>query len=193
MRKKLYFLCAITIALMQTNISNAQLPEGGKVPEFNAKNAIGLVNYDADEVCDEAKVKDDEKRQLVSKAIAEYNYDIKEFNFQHALKLSDIELMVNSKQKEAMENKNFEAVKENRVKANELLVPYRDIIEEVNMKLNEKLKNALSEKEFKRWSKYSKKKIEDLHPKSPSKAGNSGMQQQGMGSQRGGYGNQRRY
>jgi hypothetical protein len=191
--RRLFFL--VTIALLQCSLTNAQTPSGGKMPEFKAKNTIGLVTYDADEVCDEAKVKDEEKRQLVTKAIAEYNYDIKQFNFQHALKLSDIDLMVNSKQKEAMESQNIELLRETQLKTKELIAPYQNLIDEASTKLDEKLKKVLSDKEFKRWSKYSEKKKEDLLPKSPAKTGNSGMQQQQRmpGMQRGGYGNQRRY
>ena len=62
--------------------------------------------------------------------------------------------------------------------------------------LNEKLKKVLSGKEYKRWSKYSEKKKEALHPKTPSNSSNNSMQQGGMsGGQRGGLGRgqQRRY
>ncbi len=187
--KKIYFLCAIAIALVQTNVMTAQSgPKGDiKVKEFNAKNALGIVSYDADEVCDEAKVKDEEKRQLVSKAILEYNQDLEQFSFKNTLILSDIDFMVNAKQKEAIETKNVEAMKELREKVNELLAPYRDTLEETNTKLNEKLKEALSDKEFKRWTKYSKKKIEALNPKPPNTTNNSTRPQRGMSGQRGGY------
>ena len=200
--RKIFFLC--TLALLQCTIAIAQNQGGGNGPKdgqmklqpFNAKNAIGLINYDADEVCEASKIKDEETCQLVAKAIAEYNYDIKEFNFQNALKLSDIELMVNAKQTEAIEKQNFEGLKETQIKTKELLMPYKDLIDEANAKLNEKLKKVLSEKEFKRWSKYSDKKKEALHPKAPSKPNENAMQPGGMsGNQRGGLngGQQRRY
>jgi hypothetical protein len=167
-----------------------------KIPPFNAKNAIGLVTYNLDETCEATKLKEEETCSLVSKAISEYNRDIGEFNFQHALKLSDIELMANSKQKEAIENENFEALKETQLNTRELLAPYQNLIEEANATLNEKLKKILSGKEYKRWSKYSEKKKEALHPKTPSNSSTNSMQQGGMsGGQRGGLGRgqQRRY
>ncbi len=189
--KNIYFLCAMIIALLQSNVTNAQEE---KIRDFNAKNALEFVMYDANEVCDEAKVKEDGKRQLVTKAITEYNSEMEQFSFQHALTLNDIEFMVNMKQKEAIESKNYEAMKELRFKLEELLAPHLDLLKKSSTKLNETLKKVLSEKEFKRWTKYSEKKKEALNPKPPS--ANNAMPQRGMnnGQQRGlGRGQQRYY
>jgi len=191
--RKIFFICLI--ALLQNSLTNAQSKGGEKIPVFNAKNAIGLLKYDANEVIEATKLKNEETGKLVAKAISEYNQEIEAFSFLNTLIISDIEFMVNTKQKEAMETENFEALHETQMKAKELLDPYKNSLDDSNTKLNEKLKKVLSEKEFKRWSKYSEKKIEALQPKTSKNTNNDhrSIQQGVMGSSRGGTSRQQRY
>ena len=171
--KKVFF---IVVLLFSIGIS-AQPPGGGggrsqqnqnrqggeerEIKKFKASDVAGIFYYDTEKVVKKLKVKKEEKQSLITKALRNYNFKIKEILFLNSEKFSDLDVLVNSMPK----GKDNDARLELREKVEEIIRPIRDSVHENEKELNLILKDLLSEKQFKKWLKYQKNKKESLKPK----------------------------
>ncbi len=177
--KNLYF---IAILFLSVNFY-AQSPRGNKgnkqqnqkPKEFKASEAAGLFYYDIDKIIKKLKVKDDEAKQKITKAIRNYNFQIKKIALLNSTKFNDLNLIMNSRQK-GQENKddNF------REKIQEVIRPIRQEVHLEEEKLNEELETLLDVKRNKKWLKYQKKKKQSLAPKKLNNQRKPSNRQQGM-------------
>ncbi|KGL62911.1 hypothetical protein [Polaribacter sp. Hel1_85] len=144
-----------------------------KEVKFNASNMAGVFYYDIKEVIKKTKVKGDNNQFLVSKELKNYNFKVKEISFLNSKKFTDLDVVVNSISKGG----DMEARKNLRKKVDELIKPVRDDIHEIEKELNDNLEKILSEKQFKKWLKYQKKKKESFQPKRPQNNQRQGQRQ----------------
>jgi hypothetical protein len=189
--KKVFF---IVVLLFSIGIS-AQPPGGGggrsqqnqnrqggeerEIKKFKASDVAGIFYYDTEKVVKKLKVKKEEKQSLITKALRNYNFKIKEILFLNSEKFSDLDVLVNSMPK----GKDNDARLELREKVEEIIRPIRDSVHENEKELNLILKDLLSEKQFKKWLKYQKNKKESLKPKRSENRNTQGSRSNNSGRQ----------
>ncbi|WP_298778690.1 hypothetical protein [uncultured Polaribacter sp.] len=158
------------------SMQNQQDDRDHKKPkEFKSSEAAGLFYYEIDKVLKKLKIKNDDSKYKVSKALREYNFKIREISFLNSEKLSDLDLVINSFPK----RDDNESRREMRVKVDEVIRPIRDEVHENEIKLNNDLESLLSEKQNKKWLKYQKKKKESLKPKKSENRNNQNSRPSG--------------
>lgn len=158
----------------------SQSNEEQKIKKFSASDVAGIFYYDIEEILKKLKLKDETKEALVSKALKNYNFKIKEISFLNSGKLSDLEVVVNSSFN-VNESENREGMRE---QVEEVVRPIRENIDENEKELNLTLESILSEKQQKKWLKYQNKKKESLKPKKPDTSSRQGSRSNGGGMRR---------
>jgi len=154
-------ICTVVLLLTGMVISAQNAP---KIPDFNAKNAVGIIRYDEEIACEKIKLKKKEEIAALSKRIVKFNRAMDELKFRHFVKLNDTELLVNMKQKAAIATRDFEAMTELQIETHETLSPIKNEVEELTDGLVEDLKKMLSAKQFKKWKKYALSVHKELFP-----------------------------
>jgi len=189
--KKVFFIAVLVLSIGL----NAQPPGGGggrsqqnqnrqggekrEIKKFKASDVAGIFYYDTEKVVKKLKVKKEEKQSLITKALRNYNFKIKEILFLNSEKFSDLDVLVNSMPK----GKDNDARLELREKVEEIIRPIRDSVHENEKELNLILKDLLSEKQFKKWLKYQKNKKESLKPKRSENRNTQGSRSNNSGRQ----------
>lgn len=143
------------------------------MPAFNAKNAVGIIKYNAKKIIKKTNIKNEEKRGEVVKVFSAYNQTIDEIKLLNSEKLKDVERFVNETQKNAMATRDRDAMRFARKKANEKLAPIKNQIIIADQELNTSLKQILSEEQFERWMKYRQFKKKALQPNLPERMNNN--------------------
>lgn len=138
--------------------------ESAKIPNFDARIAVGIIRFDEEIACGKMKIKNKEEIAVVSKQIVKFNRAMDELKFRHFIKLNDTELMANIKQKSFIATKDFQGMTELRIEIHEALRPVRIEVTELNEGLNESLKSVLSDRQFKKWKKYVISVRKELYP-----------------------------
>jgi len=192
---KLFKNIITSVLLLTGFVISAQ--GGPKIPDFNAKNVVGIIRYDEEIACKKIKLKKTEDIAAVSKHIIKFNRAMDELKFRHFVKLNDIELLVNMKQKSIIARKDFQAMTELQIETHEKLSPIKSEVKELTDGLTEDIKNLLSEKQFKKWKKYVISAQKELFPQvekqhRPAMNTNRSMGGMNRGMNRGGM-NRRRY
>ncbi len=171
--KKILFLF-ITI---HTCFFYGQAPQGEKPKpiKFVASDRCGILYYEAQEVAENIKVKDDTDQFYdMAKALRKYNGKVKEVAFLNSKKFKELDVLINKalhKKEDQIADLDAEAAKKKQQETKELIkvIPEtRKKILEFEIELTKKLKEILKEKQFKKWLKYHKKKQRSLHPERPS-------------------------
>jgi hypothetical protein len=160
-----------------------QSPESNRtneVKKLSAKEIAGIFYYDVDEVIKKVKIKDDDKKYSVTKALRNYNFKVKEILFLNAEKFTDLDLLMNamSNERDSESNKNI------REKVRVVTRPIKENVHEHEKELNEILKGVLSEKQDKKWLKYQKSIIESLQPKKAENNNQNSRPSRGGGMRR---------
>ncbi len=181
-------LLILSIILFQSGLlfaqTHGQRQTQGEIPKFNAKNAAGIIKYDDEKMFKKLSIKDDAKKQNVSKALAKYNRIIDEIIFLNNPKFTKLEKEVNAQKKVAMVNKDQQAMMGIQEELRKELAPIKKQINNATKDLNQTLEKALSEKQYKKWLKYQASKKKALKPKSPASSNMS--KGKGKGSRGGG-------
>ncbi|MCL7762927.1 hypothetical protein MPF19_05815 [Polaribacter sp. Z014] len=125
---------------------NPELNQTKEVKKLSAKEIAGIFYYDVDEVIKKVKIKDDDKKYSVTKALRNYNFKVKEILFLNATKFTDLDLLMNSMSKE----RDSESSKNIREKVKEVTGPIKVKVHEHEKELNEILRGVLSEKQNKK-------------------------------------------
>ncbi|MEO9570411.1 MAG: hypothetical protein ABJH82_02385 [Polaribacter sp.] len=160
--------------------TSAQSNQTQKPVKFNASNMAGIFYYDIEDVIKKTKVKEENNQFLVSKELKNYNFKVKEISFLNSKKFTDLDAVVNS----IPQGGDIEVIKKLRTKIDELIKPVREDIHEMEKVLNDNLSKILSEKQFKKWLKYQKKKKESIQPKRAKNNQRQGQRQMQNGGGR---------
>ena len=157
-----------------------ELNQTKEVKKLSAKEISGIFYYDVDEVIKKVKIKDDDKKYSVTKALRNYNFKVKEILFLNAEKFTDLDLLMNaiSNERDSESNKNI------REKVREVTRPIKENVHEHEKELNEILRGVLSEKQDKKWLKYQKSIIESLQPKKAENNNQNSRPSRGSGMRR---------
>tara|TARA_X000000950_G_C13731666_1_gene584543 strand:- start:219 stop:836 length:618 start_codon:yes stop_codon:yes gene_type:complete len=165
------------------------------VQEFNASDAAGIFYYETDEVIKKIKVKDDQLKFKVKKALSNYNFKIKEIAFLNSVKLNDLDKLMaamrDSQPTNLQDNSSNSDERQNMRKAiGKVIRPIKEEILSNEEVLNKTLEEILSEKQNKKWLKYQNNIKESLQPKRSDNNGQNRMQR--MNGRGGGSGGMRR-
>lgn len=164
-----------------------------KMPKYIPKNAAGIFYYNVNEAQKKVKIKKDKKIISFSKALRNYNDQIKDISFLNSANLNEVELTVNSMGQQAYTNPELR----NRLRKliEEKVIPVKDSVSQHEKELNKKLKSFLSKKQFKKWLRYQRSKKGELLPKMPQQNNRGNMNNRGMNRRRGmgGMGRGRRF
>ena len=134
-------------------------------PNFNIKKYIGIVIYDIEKTAKKSSVKLSSKEgKEFSKVLTKYNKDIKDITRINTFLLRSTKDMVDNFQKSSMKSGDFSNQKNIQKKMGENLKPILETLKTEDLKLNATMKTLLSEKQHKKWIKYSRK-IYKVFPK----------------------------
>lgn len=168
--KKLVILiilfCAVTAHAQygygnsQSNRQNQMMQTQQKAPEpdFNIERYIGIVNYDIEKAAKKSSIKlSSTEGKEFSKALTEYNKDIKDITRINSFVLKSTKDLVDNFQKTVIATGDNSSQKKVMTTMGENLKPLSETIKKEDLLLDKKLKNLLSEKQYKKWLKYNKK------------------------------------
>ena len=177
----------VVLLLIQSCFFYAQQEERPKPPKFSSSDRVGILYYEAEEVSETIKVKEDSDRFYdLAKALRKYNRKVKEVAFLNSNNFKELDVKINEMlNREGPVDTDPEVQKKEREELEEL----RNVIPEARKKimsfekeLNENLKTVLKEKQYKKWLKYQKKQKRSLIPERPSNNnGNGRMNRSGFG------------
>jgi len=164
----------LAIIILQVGLANAQRgqppngSQGGQgggqmsMPDFNVENAVGILKYKPKKVFKKLKIQADSNMLAIATFITAYNQTIDEIHVANSDKLGDLENIVNTKRKDAMANRDTQAMRNIQAEAMQQLAPIRTQLIIVEQNLNFELKQVLTEKQYKKWEKYQNSKKEAL-------------------------------
>lgn len=163
--------------------------QGSKV---NPENMAGIIMYDSDEVIKKIKLKNEPKKIIVKKSFSYYNNKINETKIFNYITFNNVKEFIIKKNNEIQLTKDYRSMGDARLKIQSMLEPIRTKIKIQDSILNTILKEELTAKQYKNWTKYKRLQLRTLQPKAPPRPQTPYRSQ----SQRNGYGrgiNQRRY
>ena len=128
---------------------NAQQP-----PDFNAKKAAGLINYELDEVVAKLKIEDLDSRIEIGKALKKYNTKVDELSFANATTFKDLEAEFDRNVKIAMQRRDRSQMNGVKTKIQQVIPPIRNQILSEELVLNKMMASILTKKQNKKWLKY---------------------------------------
>ena len=144
--------------MMQTE---QQAPE----PNFDVERYIGIVNYDIEKAAKKSSIKlSSAEGQAFSKILTKYNQDIKDITRINTFVLKSTKDMVENFQKTVMKTGDNSSQKKVMITMGENLKPIAEILKKEDLQLDKKMKDLLSEKQYKKWIKYNRK-IYKIFPK----------------------------
>lgn len=174
MKKYIFLLFVFTSFLAQSqfggmrNQRQRQMPQTQRTPpepNFKIDRYIGIVFYDIKKAAKKSSVKLKSKEgKVFSSALTKYNKDVKDIRRINSFTLRSTKEMVENFQKKARDTGDFSNQIEVQKKMGENLKPIVETLKVEDMKLVKTLKEILSEKQYKKWIKYSRK-IGKLFPK----------------------------
>lgn len=127
-------------------------------PDFNVKRYIGIVVYDIEKTAKKSSVKLSSKEgKEFSKVLTKYNKDIKDITRINSFLLRSTKDMIDNFQKSSMKTGDFSNQKKVQKKMGENLKPILETLKVEDKKLNSTMKDLLSDKQYKKFIKYSKK------------------------------------
>ncbi len=171
MKKLIFFISLITSlsTLAQIGMGNRgmgrqrmgqmnQTPNTVK-PKFEVDKYLGIVIYEIEKVAKKSGIKlSSETGKQFKNIITDYNKRIKDFRRINSFTLRNTKEMVESFQKTAQESKDFSGYEAIQKKMAENLKPIAETLKNEDIKLNTIIKKLLSEKQYKKWIKYNRKK-----------------------------------
>jgi hypothetical protein len=127
-------------------------------PDFNIKRYIGIVNYDVEKTAKKTSIKLSSKEgKEFSKVLTKYNKDIKDITRINSFLLRSTKDMIDNFQKSSRKSGDFSNQKKVQKKMGENIKPILETLKVEDKKLNSTMKDLLSEKQYKKFIKYSKK------------------------------------
>ncbi|KGL62417.1 hypothetical protein [Polaribacter sp. Hel1_85] len=128
-------------------------------PDFPIEKYLGIVNYDIKKAAKKTSIKLSSKKGIeFSKILTTYNKDIKDIIRINSFLIRSTKDMVDNFQKLAMKSGDFSNQTKVQKKMVENLKPISLTLKEEDVKLYAAMKELLSEKQYKKWLKYNKKR-----------------------------------
>jgi hypothetical protein len=144
-----------------TQSSDRKAPE----PKFDVNRYLRIVVYDVEKTVKKSGVKLSSKEgKQFSKILTDYNKEIKAITRINSFTFKETKNMVEGFQKLAMKTGDFSEQPNVQKKIIENLKPVANTLKEEDLSLNKKLKEILTEKQYKKWIKYNKKKLNKVFP-----------------------------
>ena len=138
-------------------------------PDFKIERYLGIVIYDINKTAKKSSVKLSSKEgKEFSKVLTKYNKDIKDITRINSFLLRSTKDMIDNFQKSAMTSGDYSNQKKVQIKMGENLKPIFETLKVEDLKLNSTMKSLLSEKQYKKFIKYSRK-IYKIFPKEKEK------------------------
>ena len=165
--KKIFILFIVLF----TTISHAQMrngmrqrqmnqtPQQPPEPNFKIEKYVGIVIYDdIKKAAKKSGVKlSSDTGKSFSKAITVYNKRIKDIKRINSFVLRSTKDMVDNFQKTAMKSGDFSNQEKVMKTMSESLKPIAETLKKEDLNFDKKMKNILSEKQYKKWIKYNRK------------------------------------
>lgn len=127
-------------------------------PNFEIEKYLGIIVYDLKKVSKKSSVKlSSIEGRKFAKVLTKYNKDIKDIIRINSFLLRSTKEMVESFQKKSRKTGDFSNQPKIQKKMVENLKPISVTLKEEDKKLNNLIRNFLSEKQYKKWLKYNKK------------------------------------
>ena len=132
-------------------------------PNFKVKEFIGIIIYDIEKAAKKSGVKKASKKgKEFSRILSEYNKETKDITRINSFLLRSTKEMVENFQKAAMKNGDYSEQAKVQKEMISRLKPIGEAIREEDKKLNTAIKKLLTEKQYKKWIKYNRKKNKPL-------------------------------
>ena len=134
-------------------------------PNFNVERYIGIVIYDIKKAAKKSSIKLSSKEgKEFSKVLTKYNKDVKDITRINSFLLRSTKDMIENFQISSRKSGDFSNQKKVQKKMGENLKPIFETLKVEDLKLNSTMKELLSEKQYKKFIKYSRK-IYKIFPK----------------------------
>jgi 5-hydroxyisourate hydrolase-like protein (transthyretin family) len=147
----------------------SQTPQKAPKPKFEVEKFLGIIVYDINKAAKKSSIKLSSKvGKEFSKVLTKFNKDIKGITRINSFSLRETKEMVESFQKKAMDTGDYSNQRNVQKKMNERLKPIAVTLRVEDRKLDKIMKVLLSEKQYKKWIKYNKKKHK-IFPKEEEK------------------------
>ena len=138
-------------------------------PDFNIERYIGIVIYDIKKAAKKSSIKLSSKEgKEFYKVLTKYNKDIKDITRINSFLLRSTKDMIDNFQISSRKSGDFSNQKKVQIKMGENLKPIFETLKVEDLKLNSTMKELLSEKQYKKFIKYSRK-IYKIFPKEKEK------------------------
>lgn len=129
-----------------------------KAPEFNIERYIGIVSYNVEKAAKKTGIDlSSEKGKKFATFLKIYNRDTDQIRAINGFTLKNTKDMVENFQQKALETRDLSNQQKVQKTMVEKLKPIADAIKVEDKKLDDKVFNLLSEKQYKKWIKYNKK------------------------------------
>ena len=150
--------------------------------KFDAATQVGIFYYEEEKAIQKMKVKQKALKYTVKREIIAYNSKIKEISFLKSAELNEVNTIINSTNL----NTDRTLLADLRTRIQKVMNPIKDSIKSFETRLNSDLKKQLSNKQYKNWLKYQKRKKREMQPKPPPQANRSNVSpmNRGMGQRR---------
>ncbi len=146
--------------------------QGASTPQkFDAAVEVGIFYYEEEKAMKKVKVKQKALKYTMKREIIAYNSKIKEISFLKSAELNEVNTIINS----TSPNTDRGILADLRTRIQKVMNPIKDSIKSFEVRLNSNLKKQLSNKQYKNWLKYQKRKKREMLPKPPPQAPRSNV------------------
>jgi hypothetical protein len=155
---RLVYSTIILFVVVGTTVSNGQSNNWSKRPEFNARDAAGIVFYDVDHVTRSLKLSDDSTIETVSKLLQEYNSEVLKISSLHASTFDELEKRFNQNLEIAIRQRDRSVMYDTKAEIQSVIPPIREEVDELKNILNTGMQEKLNADQYKNWLKYQDQK-----------------------------------
>jgi len=153
----------------QSQRQMTQIPQEAPEPNFNIDKYLGIVIYDIKRAAKKSGIKlSSERGKKFSTILTSYNKEVKDIRRINSFTLKSTKEMVDSFQKIATSTGDFSNQAKIQKTMGENLKPIYETLKDEDRKLDESVKEILSEKQYNKWIKYNRK-IYKVFPKKEEK------------------------
>ena len=143
----------------QQQRQTVQAPQETPKPNFDVKKHVGIIVYETEKAAKKSGIKLKSKQgDKFCKIIVDYNKSIKDITRINSFLLKSTKDVVENFQKNALKNGDFSEQPKVLKKMNEDLKPIYETVRVEKEKLDKSMKGLLSEKIYKKWIRYNKKR-----------------------------------
>ena len=139
--------------------------------KFDAAVQVGIFYYEEEKAIQKMKVKQKALKYTVKREIIAYNSKIKEISFLKNAELNEVNTIINSTSLRTDRT----ILTDLRTRVQKVMSPIKDSIKSFETRLNLNLKKQLSNKQYKNWLKFQKRKKREMLPKPPAPARRSNV------------------